>query len=198
MLDWATSGKLIVVERLLAHSAWETHGKLAARSGPVEHERATGKDEQNDWLAGCNHSLKQLLLVTGQVQERARRGFTGHVARFSKGEDGDVGILCGSNSCGESGVRRAGDFGSLCVRECRAALLCSFRHGLAQGSHIAEVVGPGPGADHIAGIVGARPDESCAIRGLSEGQEGLYMLGFVLQQDGALRRGSADERAVLC
>src|SRR3984885_15728305 len=138
MLDWATSGKLIVVERLLAHGAWETHSELAARrdiaeqgvgncgagfdtrvpnlhdggdvlSGPVEHERATGKDEQNDWLAGCNHSLKQLLLVTGQVQERARSGFTGHVARFSKGGDGDVGILCGSNTRGEPGVRAPGD-----------------------------------------------------------------------------------------
>ena len=30
MLDWATRGKLIVVERLLPHSAGETHGELAA------------------------------------------------------------------------------------------------------------------------------------------------------------------------
>jgi len=74
VLDWAASGKLIVVKRLLPHSAGKTHSELTARSdiakysfgdcrtsfdarvpnlhdcgdmlsGPVKHERAAGEDE---------------------------------------------------------------------------------------------------------------------------------------------------------
>ena len=122
VLDWAASGKLVVVERLLPHSAGETHGELAARSdiseqgvddrgasldarepnfhdgrhmlrGPIEYQRPAGENEQDDRLAGCDYSLEQLLLVPGQIQVRARRGFAAHVARLAQGEDGDIRIL---------------------------------------------------------------------------------------------------------
>ncbi len=36
VLDWAASGKLVVVERFLSHSARETHGELTARYGIAE------------------------------------------------------------------------------------------------------------------------------------------------------------------
>src|SRR5271156_1446631 len=116
VLDGAASRELVIVERLLPHSAGETHGELAAGryvpkegtgdcgsslyprepdlhdcrhmpSGPVEHQRAAGEDEQDDRLAGGDHRLKQLLLVPRQFEVSTRRGFTTHVARLAQGED---------------------------------------------------------------------------------------------------------------
>ncbi len=166
-------------------------------SGPVQHQRAAGEDEQNDRLAGCYDSLQQLLLVPGQVKMSARRRFTGHVARFAKGEDRDVGVLCGGNRCGEPGVRSAGDLGSLGIGEDGATLLGTFRHGGAQGAHIAEIVCAGPCADHVTGIIGERADKGDALRGLFERQESVLGRRIVLQQDERLLCCPAGKWAML-
>src|SRR5580658_2749635 len=122
-------------------------------SGPIQYQRPPGEDEQDYGLARGDNSLKQLLLVSGQVQVSTRRGFAAHVARLTQGEDGDIGILGGGNRSGEAGVRSAGDLSSLLIRKDRSTLLGSFHHGGAQGTHIAEVVCSRPGANHVAGIV---------------------------------------------
>ena len=50
-----------------------------------------------------------------QIQMSARRGFATHVARLTKGEDGDIGTLCCGNGCVAPGLRSAGDPSSLLV-----------------------------------------------------------------------------------
>src|ERR1700685_3803336 len=77
VLDGSAGRQLVIVERLLSHRAWETHGELATGShvskqgagdcgssldprepdlhnrrhvlsGPVEHQRSAGENEQDD------------------------------------------------------------------------------------------------------------------------------------------------------
>ncbi len=133
MLDRAARRKLVVVERLLPHSAGETHGELAAGryiaeegarncgsgfdarepdfhdgghmlSGPIQHQRPAGENEQHDRLAGGDDCFQQLLLIPRQIQVGAGCGFATHVARLAQGEDGHIGILCRGHGCGEPRV----------------------------------------------------------------------------------------------
>jgi len=60
--------------------------------GPGDVEWAAVEQDQNDGLAEGGYCFEKFLLLAGQIERGAGRGFATHVLNFAKGEDGEVGV----------------------------------------------------------------------------------------------------------
>src|SRR5208337_2794409 len=123
--------ELIVIERLLTGGAWKAHGQLAAGSGisikhtgyggaalgarkpclddgidvvggPIEHQRTSGKDKENDRTpCGC-HRFEQLLLISGQTGEDAGTAFAAHFRSLAQSHHHKVRLPGGVHGGGKA------------------------------------------------------------------------------------------------
>ena len=77
------------------------------RGRPIEHKRPTRKHQEHDRLLSRNTRFEQLLLVTRQIQMRARSCLAPHRARFTQRENCHIRAASRLYRLGEARVRAA-------------------------------------------------------------------------------------------